>query len=192
MLESLLSLDLPKGVLALIISSLPVLELRASIPMSINLFHFSWQYAFLLAIIGNMLPVPFLLLFYDTLSRCLARISIMKKPINWLFENTRRRGTIVEKYGLIGLLIFVALPVPMTGAWTASLLAVIFGLNYLPAFMAILGGVIIAGVIVTCLSLLGWVAAVIAGAGLIGITAFSIWKGKTRGSEEDTNPLITK
>ncbi len=178
LLEALLALDLPREILVLAISSLPVFELRVSLPVAINLFHFSWYYAFLLAIIGNMLPVPFLLLFYDTLSRRLARTGILKKPINWLFERTRRRGTAVKKYGFIGLLIFVALPVPMTGAWTASLLAVILGLKFFLAFMAILGGAIIAGVIVTCLSLLGWAGAVIAGVGLIGLAAFSIWKAR--------------
>ncbi|MFH1639215.1 MAG: small multi-drug export protein [Chloroflexota bacterium] len=192
LLETLLDFNLPKEVVALVLSALPVFELRGSLPVLINFFHFPWYYAFLLAIIGNMLPVPFLLLFWDSLSTLLARVSFFQKPLGWLFLRTRRRGTIVAKYGVIGLLMFVAIPLPVTGAWTASLIAVIFGIKFLPAFMAILGGVVIAGVIITCLSLLGWTGAVIAGAGFIGISIFSMWKTRTQKRHEAENSLIAK
>jgi uncharacterized membrane protein len=70
----------------------------------------------------------------------------------------------------------VAIPLPVTGAWTGSLAAVIFGLKFKHAMLSIFVGVLIAGVIVTCLSLLGWVGVVIAGIGLGGLAAFGLWK----------------
>ena len=141
----------------------PISELRGAIPVAIAGFHFPWQYALLLAVIGNLIPVPFLLLFLDTFSKILSKIGIFKRVLHWLFERTRRRGRVVERYGRIGLVLFVAIPLPITGAWTGSLIAVLFGLKFKHAFLSIFIGVLIAGVVVTCATLLGW-------------TIFELWK----------------
>ena len=141
----------------------PISELRGAIPWAILKHHFPWYYAFLLAVIGNLLPVPFILLFLDTFSRLLSKIGIFEKMLHWLFERTRRRGKIIERYGWIGLALFVAIPLPITGAWTGSLIAVLFGLKFKHAFLSIFIGILIAGVIVTCATLLGW-------------TIFGLWK----------------
>ena len=125
--------------------------------MAIIGFEMPWHYALPLAIIGNLLPVPFILLFIDAASQWLSKIALFDRFFNWLFEHTRRRGKIIERYKRIGLVLFVAIPLPITGAWTGSLAAVIFGLKFSHAFLSILVGVLIAGVIVTCLSLLGLV-----------------------------------
>jgi len=134
----------------------PISELRGAIPWAIIKLHFPWYYAFLLAVIGNLLPVPFILLFLDTFSRFLSKISIFEKMLHWLFERTRRRGKIINRYERIGLALFVAIPLPVTGAWTGSLVAVLFGLKFKHAFFSIFIGILIAGVIVTCATLLGW------------------------------------
>ena len=141
----------------------PISELRGAIPWAILKHHFPWYYAFLLAVIGNLLPVPFILLFLNTFSRLLSKIGIFEKMLHWLFERTRQRGKIVERYGWIGLALFVAIPLPITGAWTGSLIAVLFGLKFKHAFLSIFIGILIAGVIVTCATLLGW-------------TIFGLWK----------------
>ncbi len=154
--EQLLSLDLFNVLVVLGIAASPISELRGAIPVAIIGFHFPWYYAFLLAIIGNLLPVPFILLFLDTASRLLSKIGIFKRMLQWLFEHTRRRGKIIERYGRIGLMLFVAIPLPITGAWTGSLAAVLFGLKFKHAFLSIFAGILIAGVIVTCATLLGW------------------------------------
>jgi uncharacterized membrane protein len=118
---------------------------------------FPWYYAFFLAVIGNMLPVPFILLFLEAITRLLSRVAVFKRFFNWLFERTMRRGKIVQKYKRIGLILFVAIPLPITGAWTGSLAAVLFGIKFKQAFISILIGVLIAGIIVTCLwTLLGF------------------------------------
>ncbi len=174
--DELLGLGFSKELVVLVISALPVLELRGALPVAINLFHFPWYYALLLAIIGNLAPVPFLLLFFNTFSRLLSKIGIFEKMLHWLFKRTRRRGKIINRYQRIGLALFVAIPLPVTGAWTGSLAAVLFGLKFKHAFLSILIGVFIAGIIVTCLSLLGWIGAIIAGIGFSGLAAFGLWK----------------
>ena len=174
--DELLGLGFSQELVVLVISALPILELRGALPVAINLFHFPWYYALLLAVIGNLAPVPFLLLFLNTFSRLLSKIGIFEKMLHWLFTRTRRRGKIINRYQRIGLVLFVAVPLPVTGAWTGSLAAVLFGLKFKHAFLSIFVGVLIAGVIVTCLSLLGWIGAIIAGIGLSGLAAFSLWK----------------
>jgi len=174
--DELLGLGFSKELVVLVISALPVLELRGALPVAINLFHFPWYYALLLAIIGNLAPVPFLLLFFNTFSRLLSKIGIFEKMLHWLFERTRRRGKVINKYERIGLTLFVAIPLPVTGAWTGSLAAVLFGLKFKHAFLSILIGVFIAGIVVTCLSLLGWIGAIIAGIGFGGLAVFGLWK----------------
>ncbi len=96
--------------------------------------------------------------------------------LNWLFERIRRRGKIINRYQRIGLALFVAIPLPVTGAWTGSLAAVLFGLRFKHAFLSILIGICIAGIIITCLSLLGWVGAIIAGIGFSSLVVFGLWK----------------
>ena len=155
-LEQLLSLDLSNVLVVLAIAASPISELRGAIPVAITGFHLPWYYAFLLAIVGNLLPVPFILLFLDNLSRFLSKIGILKTMLQWLFEHTKRRGKIIERYERIGLMLFVAIPLPVTGAWTGSLAAVLFGLRFKHAFLSIFAGILISGIIVTCATLLGW------------------------------------
>jgi len=169
LLSYFLSLGFSKELAVLIISALPVVELRLALPVAIIGLEMPWYYALLLAIIGNLLPVPFILLFLDTVSRWLSKIAFFKRMLHWLFERTRERGRVVERYERIGLALFVAIPLPVTGAWTGSLAAVLFGLKFKHAFLSIFIGVFIAGIIVTCLSLLGWTGAVIAGVVLGGL-----------------------
>ena len=174
--EELINLGFSKELVVLIIAALPIFELRGALPVAINMFHFPWYYALLLAIIGNLLPVPFILLFLDTASRLLSKIGFFERMLHWLFERTKKRGRVVEKYERIGLALFVAIPLPGTGAWTGSLAAVLFGLKFKHAFLSIFIGVFIAGIIVTCLSLLGWAGALIAGVGLSGLAIFGLWR----------------
>ena len=153
--EDLLNLGFSKELVVIITSALPILELRGGIPVAMTLFDLTWYYAFLLAIIGNLLPVPFILLFLDAATRILSRVRFFDRILNWLFERTRRRGKIIQKYKRVGLILFVAIPLPVTGAWTGSLAAVLFGVKFKHAFLSILIGVLIAGAIVTCLSYAG-------------------------------------
>jgi len=174
--EELLSLGFNQELVVIIISALPILELRGAIPVAINLFNFPWYHALLLAVIGNLLPVPIILLFLNAISKWLSKIGFFRRFFHWLFEHTSRRGKIVERYERIGLILFVAVPLPVTGAWTGSLLAVLFGLKFRHAFFSILIGVCIAGIIVTFLSLLGWTGALIAGIVLSILAISGLWR----------------
>jgi len=153
--ESLLNLGIAQELVVIITSALPFLELRGGIPVAMTLFDFPWYYAFLLAVIGNLLPVPFILFFLDSVTPFLRKLKLFDRFLTWLFERTRRRGRLIEKYERIGLVLFVAIPLPVTGAWTGSLAAVLFGLKFRHALISIFTGVLIAGVIVTCLSWFG-------------------------------------
>ena len=170
--------------IVVLIAALPIAELRVAIPVAIQTLDFPWYTAYLLAILGNMLPVPFILLFLEGGSCLLSRVPLFKKWLDWLFERTRRRGKVIQKYKRLGLVLFVAIPLPVTGAWTGALAAVLLGIGFKQAFFSILLGVLIAGVIVTCLTLLGWWGAIIAGVVLCGLAVFWLLRRRNQPEEE--------
>lgn len=94
--------------------------------------------------------------------------------MEWLYKRTRRQTGIIEKYKHVGLIIFVAIPLPGTGAWTASIAAHLLGMRFKNALLDIAIGVIVAGVIVTALVLLGWIGAGIAIVGIIVLAVVSL------------------
>ncbi len=175
MIEEFLSWNISHELLIITISALPVVELRGALPVAINLLHMPWYRAFFLAIIGNLLPVPILLLFLDSLAGVISRVDIGRRLVNWVFEHTRRRGEAIERYEKIGLMLFVAIPLPITGAWTGSIVAFLLGLKFRYAFLSIMAGVVIAGAIVTSLCVIGWAGAVIAGVVLSALVVLS-WR----------------
>jgi uncharacterized membrane protein len=176
MIENLINSGINKELIVIIIAALPVIELRGALPVAINVFHIPWYWAFLLAVIGNMLPVPILLLFFDSLAKLVSRVDIGRRFVNWGLERTRRHGKLIEKYEHIGLMLFVAIPLPLTGAWTGSIAAFLMGMKFKYSILSIFCGVIIAGAIVTSLCLLGWIGAVIAGVALSAIAVFGWWR----------------
>ena len=176
MLENLIGSDFPPQVLVFIISALPIVELRGAIPVAINLFHLPWYEALGISIIGNMLPVPFLLLFFESLLKLINRTETGRKLSGWFLKRTRQRAKVVERYKRIGLMLFVAIPLPWTGAWTGSIIAFLLGIKFSRALLSITYGVVIAGAIVVCLCLLGWVGAVIAGLGLSAVAVITLLK----------------
>lgn len=160
-----------------ITSMLPIIELRAALPMAINFFHIPWPRAFIISLAGNLLPVPLILLLLGPAVRLLSRVPFMKTFFGWLFERTRKKGnTVIEKYEEIGLLLFVAIPLPGTGAWTGALIAFLFGLDFGKSMLVIAIGVLIAGIIVTTLCLLGWLGAILAGVAFMLLAALGFWK----------------
>lgn len=175
-LDELLQLDLARELIVLIISAFPIFELRGAIPVAINVLDLSWYYSLLIAVIGNMLPVPFILLFMNGMVNLMRRMPVCNRFVDWLFDRTWQRTGMIQRYKRIGLTIFVAIPLPFTGAWTGALAAVILGISFQRAFISIFIGVIIASVIVTCLSLMGWTGAVIAGIILCITAIVGMWR----------------
>jgi uncharacterized membrane protein len=176
MIEELINSGIAKELIVVIISVLPIIELRGALPVAINVFNMPWYWAYCLAVIGNMLPVPILLLFFDALTRIVSKVEIGRKLVNWVLERTRRHGKFIERYERIGLILFVAIPLPFTGAWTGSIAAFLMGMKFRYSFLSILCGVLISGAIVTCLCLLGWLGAAIAGIGLSAIAIVAWWR----------------
>lgn len=175
--QDLVSKGLSPELAVFITSMLPILELRGALPMAINIFKIPWPKAFLISYIGNLVPVPLILWLLKPIVKLLSKINIFDKFFKWLFERTRRKGNkVIEKYEEIGLLAFVAIPLPGTGAWTGALIAFLFGLDFKKSLLVISLGVLIAGIIVTCLCLLGWLGAIIAGAVLIILAVLGFWR----------------
>jgi uncharacterized membrane protein len=164
------------------ISTLPIVELRGAIPVGIVAFDMPWWKVYLVAVAGNMLPIPFILLLLGPASNVLMRFAIGKKFFDWLFARTRKKSAKIEKYEALGLTLFVAIPLPVTGGWTGAMAAFLMGIPFGKAMLYILMGVMIAGVIMTILALLGWMGAFIAGAVLLALTASTVLKSfKTNG-----------
>jgi len=140
---------LPPEITTFIIAALPIVELRGALPLAMSVFEFGFWKAYILSVAGNLAPVAPLLLFLENISSYLMSHSLLfKRFFDWWFERTRRHSDIVEKYETLGLMLFVAVPLPMTGAWSGCVAAYLLGIKFRHAVTAIAGGVIIAGFIV--------------------------------------------
>jgi len=141
---------LPAWLVVLLAAALPVSELRGAIPLAIGVYGYDPWEAYLLAMLGNLLPVVPLLLFLGPVSDWLRRFTFWDKFFTWLFSRTRRKYIREhESFSLTALALFVAVPLPVTGAWTGCAIAFLVGFRFWPAFAAISAGVLLAGVIVT-------------------------------------------
>lgn len=148
--------SVPQWLSTILLSALPFSELRGTIPIAIGIYGLDPLTAYFLAVIGNMLPVIPLLLYLDPVSRYLRRFKMWDVFFSWLFTRTKRKHSKrFERYGTIALTIFVAIPLPVTGVWTGCAAAFVFGIKFQHALLAIFAGVIIAGIIVTALTLAG-------------------------------------
>jgi uncharacterized membrane protein len=145
---------LPKEIAVIVIGALPIFELRGAIPLG---FYLGLPIIknFIFSILGNMLPIiPFMFLL-SPVSNYLRDFPLWKRFFDWLFERTKKKADVVQKYEALGLAIFVAIPLPLTGAWSGAIAASLFKIRFRYAFPAIFLGVIGAGIIVTILCLLG-------------------------------------
>ncbi|MFC1480092.1 COG2426 family protein [Candidatus Omnitrophota bacterium] len=150
--NSLVALN--KEAAVVILAALPISELRGAIPLAIAM-DFSPQKAFLLSFIGNLIPVPFLLFLLQPISDKLRHIKLFERFFDWLFERTRKRAALIERFEALGLILFVAVPLPITGAWTGCVAATLFKIRFRYALIAIIAGIIIAGLVVMGLTLTG-------------------------------------
>ncbi len=173
--EGLVNLGVSEPLIVFIISMLPISELRGALPVAINVYNIQWYFALPIAFVGNLLPIPFLFYFLERLRRLSARMGIVGVWVEKFLNRTRRRAEFIERYGCLGLVLFIAIPLPLTGAWTGSIAAFLLGIRFRDAILPICLGVLISGIIVTVLCLLGWVGAVIAGVGLGALAVLWLW-----------------
>lgn len=147
--------DIPTDIATIIIAALPVAELRVSIPFAYAMGQ-PWAKIMLISYAGNMIPIIPLLFLLEPVSNALRRFPVWRRFFERLFEKTRKRAEIIQKYEAIGLMLFVAIPFPGTGAWTGCIAASLFKIKFRYAFPAIAAGVIIAGIIVMALTYTGF------------------------------------
>ena len=131
-------------------SMIPIIELRGAIPMGYFL-GLPWWQSYIISVLGNMLPVPFILLFINGIIRWMSgsKIKLFNKVSNWLLAKADKNTAKIEKYGFWGVCFFIAIPLPITGAWTGSLVSATIGLKFWRAMLSALLGVMIAGAIMT-------------------------------------------
>lgn len=172
MVESVLAFfaELPRELYVFVISMLPIVELRGAVPVG-AILEIPFYVNYPLAVLGNLLPVPFILLFISKLLDFLGRFRFFEPMVRWLRKKADKyskrvladgegaeagEGAVTAMSGKIflALMLFVALPIPGTGAWTGSLVAALFSLPKRSAFSAIGLGVLICGVIM-CLASYG-------------------------------------
>lgn len=150
-MENLLDF-LSKELAIFIMSAIPVIELRGAIPVGISLGINSIEVV-ILCLMGSMLPVPFLLLLLQPLFDILRRNKKMRGLVDKIIKRTIKRTNKVHKYKALGLLLFVAIPIPTTGVWTGAMAASLLRIPFWPAIINIFIGNTIAALIVTAVTL---------------------------------------
>lgn len=139
---------IPPELTIFIISLMPILELRGGM-IAARLLDVNYLEAFAICYIGNMLPIPFILLFIKKIFEWLRRFKFFEKIIVKLEAKTEKNKEKVLKYKSWGLLLFVAIPLPGTGGWTGALMAALLGIDFKRALPIIALGVLLAGLIMS-------------------------------------------
>lgn len=140
------NLNLSDELLVFIVSMLPIVELRGAIPLGVVLGINSWELLGI-ALLGNMLPIPFIIFCARPIVNYFLKTKIFRPVGHWLEEKVRKHSDKVLKYEVWGLFLFVAIPLPGTGAWTGALVAALLNLRIKNALPAITFGVLTAGLI---------------------------------------------
>jgi uncharacterized membrane protein len=145
---------IPKEWIVFIVGALPISELRGALPLALS-FGMPMYKAFLLSVLGNLSFIIPALFLFEPVSRKLRKFRLWSRFFDWLEERTRKNSDSIQKYEALGLAIFVAVPLPMTGAWSGVVAASLFKIRFRYAFISIAAGVIVAGIVVAILCGLG-------------------------------------
>lgn len=136
-----------KDIAVLIISMLPIVELRGAIPFGVGMGMNVLRVA-LLSVIGNLIPVPFVIWLIRPILEWLKKTKVLSKIGAWIDSRTMKKSENITKYKMLGLMILVAIPLPGTGAWTGAMVAGLLNMRVKDSFPAIALGVVIAGILV--------------------------------------------
>lgn len=149
----LTSIAYGKEILVFIISLLPILELRGGL-LAAALIGLDPVKSYIISIIGNALPVPFILLLITKILSWMkkSKIKLFNKVANWLDEKVEKHKGQIEKFGYLGVVLFVGIPLPGTGAWTGSLIASVLNMDRKKTFLAVMLGIFMASIIMMLLS----------------------------------------
>lgn len=147
----LATLKFGKELLVFVISLFPILELRGGL-IAASLLGLDPLPSYIITIIGNLLPIPFILWFITKILDWMRNTKYLSKVANWLDKKIDKHKSSIEKYGFWGLILFVGIPLPGTGAWTGSLIASVLNMDRKKSFIAIIIGVIMASIIMMLFS----------------------------------------
>lgn len=145
------SIAFGKEILVFIISLLPILELRGGL-IAAALLGLDPIPSYIICIVGNLLPVPFILLLINKILNWMRNSKHFKGIANWLDKKVEKHKEQIEKFGYLGVVLFVGIPLPGTGAWTGSLIASVLELDKKKTFLAVLVGVFMASIIMMLVS----------------------------------------
>lgn len=134
-----------------IISLLPILELRGGL-LAAGLLNLNPIIAYIVSIVGNLLPIPFILLFLTPVFNWMKKTKLLRKIVEKMEDKAEKHKDKFEKGEFIALILFVGIPLPGTGAWTGALVASVMGMDKKKAMLAIVLGVILASIIMMILS----------------------------------------
>jgi len=141
-----------KEALVFLISMIPILELRGGLLVAGPLLGVPLAKAIPLCIIGNIIPVPFILLLITPIFAWMKGTKLFRPMVEKLEAKAMSKSDKIEKYEFWGLVLFVGIPLPGTGAWTGSLIAALLGMKFKKAFPAVIIGILMATVIMTVIS----------------------------------------
>ena len=133
------------------VSMVPIIELRGAIPLGIGL-ELNWLWVYIICVVGNLLPVPFVIRLVRPIIEWLIHSKMFSKLGNWLDERTKKKTENMTKYKKWGLFIFVAVPLPGTGAYTGAMIAGMLNMRLKDALPAIICGVLVAGIAMIAIS----------------------------------------
>lgn len=152
-LSGLLTIPFGKELIVFFISLLPILELRGGL-IAASLLGMNPLESYIICMIGNLIPIPFILFVFESIFHYMkhSKIRFLNAIASWLDRKVEKHRCEIETKGFWGLVAFVGIPLPGTGAWTGCLLAVALGLNRKKAFLASILGVILASIIMMILS----------------------------------------
>lgn len=147
----LTSLEFGKELIIFIISLFPILELRGGL-IAAALLDIRPIISFVICFVGNILPIPFILMFITPLFSKLKKTKLLSGLVSKIENKANSKKDQIEKYKYWGLLLFVGIPLPGTGAWTGALIACMLDMDKKKSFLTIIGGVLMAGIIMMILS----------------------------------------
>lgn len=142
---------IPSQLIVFIVSMIPILELRGSI-LAAGFMDVSFLETYVVAVLGNLLPIPFILMFIKKILEWMKSTKAFSRIANAIEKKALSKREQIDKYGYFGLFLFVAIPLPGTGAWTGALLAVLLGMKNKKAFIPIALGVMAAGLVMSLLA----------------------------------------
>ncbi len=140
-----------KQITVFIISLLPILELRGGL-LAASLLKLSPLSSYLICVLGNVLPIPFILWLLEKIFDWMKQFKVTKKIVIWLEKKADSKKDQIQKFGYVGLMLFVGIPLPGTGAWTGCLIATVLQMDKKKSFLYALLGVLMASVIMMIIS----------------------------------------